>query len=157
MPDIPPSAKPSFPSAPASASEKKTIYVLDSHALLALLQKEQGQERVAELLAQARTSNEPVRLSLINWGEIFYIVEREQGAQVAKELIQDIEKLPIALAEVSRARVEAAAHIKSKYPVSYADSFAIALAQELGATIVTGDPEFNAVTKVVSILWVGEA
>ena len=40
--------------------------------------------------------------------------------------------------------------------MSYADAFAIALAQELNATIVTGDPEFRSVEKIVDILWLRE-
>lgn len=52
--------------------------------------------------------------------------------------------------------VLAAAHIKANYAVSYADAFAIALAQELKATVVTGDPEFGGVEKMVDILWLRE-
>ena len=33
------------------------------------------------------------------------------------------------------------------------DSFAIALAEESAATVVTGDPEFKAVEKLIPILW----
>ena len=57
---------------------------------------------------------------------------------------------------VTEDRVFAAAHIKANYSVSYADAFAIALAQELNAAIVTGDPEFQAVEKIVRILWLRE-
>jgi ribonuclease VapC len=156
MANIPPSTAPSSPTAPANAREKKRLYVLDASALFALLQKEEGQARVAALIAEAQKDNQPLHLSLINWGEIYYTVEREQGAEVAKELIRDIEKLPIALTEVNRARVEAAVHVKSKYRVSYADAFAVALAQELGAIVVTSDPEFKSVEKIVPILWLRE-
>ncbi|MBI4791040.1 MAG: type II toxin-antitoxin system VapC family toxin [Chloroflexi bacterium] len=156
MPNIPPLPKPSSPSAPESVNEKIKAYVLDSHARLALLQREVGQERVAGLIELAHKQKAALYISLINWGEIFYIVARRQNAKVAKELMQDIEKLPLALAEVNRARVQAAAEVKSKYPVSYADAFAVALAREYGALLVTGDPEFKAVEKMVSILWLGD-
>jgi len=52
-----------------------------------------------------------------------------------------------------RARTFAAAHIKAHYRVSFADAFAIALAQESTATAVTGDPEFREVEKLIPILW----
>ena len=51
------------------------------------------------------------------------------------------------------ARVLAAAQIKTQYPISYADAFAVALAQELNATIVTGDPEFKQVESIVTLFW----
>lgn len=94
-----------------------------------------------------------LHLSLINWGELLYITERERDTPAAQRLAQNIDKMPIALAGVNRARVEAAAHIKSQYTVSYADAFTIALAQEFGATLVTGDPEIKLVEKNISILW----
>lgn len=36
----------------------------------------------------------------------------------------------------------AAAHVKAGLCVSYADAFVIALAQQVGGVVVTGDPEF---------------
>jgi len=153
MPSPLPSPKPLSPNAPASARAKNNAYVLDSYALLALLQKEKGQAQVAALIAQTQENNATLYLSLINWGEILYIVQREQGARVAEVLMQDIDRLPIALMQVDRARVAAAARIKGAFAVSYADAFAIALAQELDATIVTSDPEFKSIEKLVSVLW----
>jgi len=46
-----------------------------------------------------------------------------------------------------------AAQIKTQYPISYADAFAVALAQELNAIIVTGDPEFKQVESIVTLFW----
>jgi len=92
-------------------------------------------------------------LSLINWGEILYILERDHGEAVALEMMKDIDSLPIILCGVNRWRVVAAARVKARYPLSYADAFAVALAQELGAAVVTGDPEFKRVEDLVPILW----
>lgn len=153
MPSIPLSPKSSSLNAPAIENVKKPEYVLDSFALFALLRSEKSQARVAELIAQAQNGSVTLHLSLINWGELLYITERERDAPAAQRLKQNIDKMPIALAPVNRARVEAAAHIKSQYAVSYADAFAIALAQELGATLVTGDPEIKSVEKIISVLW----
>ena len=46
-----------------------------------------------------------------------------------------------------------AAKIKGQYPVSYADAFAITTAIQNKATVVTADPEYKAVSKLVKILW----
>ena len=47
------------------------------------------------------------------------------------------------------------AHIKAHYPVSYADAFAVALAQEMDGPVVTGDPEFKRVEDegLISVVW----
>jgi ribonuclease VapC len=92
-------------------------------------------------------------LSLINLGEVIYNTGRKLGDDRAREILGDIMLLPIQLAEVTMARVLAAAQIKTQYPISYADAFAVALAQELNATIVTGDPEFKQVESIVTLFW----
>jgi|LSQX01.3.fsa_nt_gb predicted nucleic acid-binding protein len=40
--------------------------------------------------------------------------------------------------------------------ISFADGFAAALAQTLGAQAVTGDPEFGALEGEIGILWLRE-
>ena len=51
--------------------------------------------------------------------------------------------------------VIAAAKIKGQYALSYADCFAVATAIKEKATVVTGDPEFRKVEKLVGIEWLG--
>jgi ribonuclease VapC len=50
-------------------------------------------------------------------------------------------------------RILAAARLKAEYPISYADAFAASLALELGASLVTGDPEFKTIKENLSLLW----
>lgn len=50
--------------------------------------------------------------------------------------------------------VIAAAWIKARYPISCADAFAVATATKLEATVVTGDPEFQAVSELVPVDWI---
>ena len=132
---------------------RKPIYVLDSFAILAYFQAEPGGTKVKELLKQAKAEEAVTSLSLINLGEVIYNTGRKLGDDRAKEILDDIMLLPIQLAEVTMARVLAAAQIKTQYPISYADAFAVALAQELNATIVTGDPEFKQVKSIVTLFW----
>lgn len=94
-------------------------------------------------------------LSVINLGEIAYGAERERGDQGLRKTLE-VRVLPIALVGVDERAVLAAAHIKANHRVSYAEAFAIALAQELNAKIVTGDPEFKNVEMIVEILWLTE-
>jgi len=109
-----------------------------------------------DLMARADNREVLLYLSLINWGEMYYILERDHGEKVAKEFIADMDSLPIIIGEVDRRRVLSAAHVKARYPVSYADAFAIALADELEAPVVTGDPEFKKVESVITVLWLRE-
>ena len=134
---------------------ERPAYVLDSFALLAYFQGETGEPIVQSLLAGAQEGTRTVYLSLINLGEVLYIVEREQGLVAAQRTLAAIDQLPIQIVPASRANVLAAAHLKAAYPIAYADAFAVAAAQEHAATLVTGDAEFEPVTKggVVQVLW----
>ena len=132
---------------------KKPNFVLDSFALLAYLQAEPASLKVKETLKLAWDQDAQIFLSLINLGEIVYTVERKLGDDTSREVLQDVLTLPIEVAEVTMERVLSAAHIKGKFPISYADAFAVALAQEIAATLITGDPEFKRVESLVEIMW----
>ena len=132
---------------------KKPSYVLDSFALLAYFQAEPSGPKVRELLKQVRAGEALAFLSLINLGEIIYNIGRKRGDAAATEILHDIARLPIRLAEVTLDRVLAAAQVKAHHAISYADAFAVALAQELDATVVTGDPEFKQVESLAPVLW----
>ena len=132
---------------------KKQFYILDSFAVLAYLQAEPAGDKVKELLKQAQTGNVQVFMSTINLGEIIYIVERKLGADIAADTLQDILNLPIQLVDTNMERILAAAQIKAHHAVSYADAFAVSLAQELQGMLVTGDPEFKKVESLVDIFW----
>jgi ribonuclease VapC len=69
------------------------------------------------------------------------------------EMLQDVLRLPIRIVEATMDRVVSAAQIKAAYPISYADAFAVGLAQEMNAAVVTRDPELKRVEPLVTILW----
>ena len=128
-------------------------YILDSFALIALLRHQPGGETVRKLLQESQDGKCKLWLSLINFGEIAYILERKRGQRGVREFITALDETTIELAAITRERVLAAAHIKAQHPLSYADAFAVALAQELQATVVTGDPEFHTVENLIDVLW----
>jgi predicted nucleic acid-binding protein len=129
------------------------VYVLDSFAIIGYLDNEPAAAFIRDLLKQARKKTIHLWLSLINYGEILYIVERERGLQAAQKTIGLIEQLPIAIADIDRPMTFLAAHFKAQYPISYADAFSAALAQTKSGELLTGDPEFKAVEGEVSVRW----
>ncbi len=71
-----------------------------------------------------------------------------------EEILDKIRMLPIKILSISDPEVIEAARIKAKYPISYADAFAVAKALQSDDTVVTGDPEYKKVSKIIEILWV---
>ncbi len=134
---------------------KPSTYVLDSFALLAYLEGESRTARVQFLLKGALNGKNNLYVSLINLGEVLYIVERENGLVAAQQTLAALDQLPLQFVPVSRATVLAAAHIKARHSLSYADAIAVVTAQDYNGTVVTGDPEFQQVVDagLVTIEW----
>lgn len=128
-------------------------FVLDSYALLAHIQDEPGAAEVEAVLEQAATSQAQVFVSLINLGETLYHLERRRGVEYVPEYLNLFEQLPLTVIEVTRERVYHASHLKARHPISYADAFAAALAQELDAALLTGDPEFRKLAADLRVQW----
>lgn len=130
-----------------------TAFVLDSYALLAYLQDEPVGIRIEKLLENARKEKCRLFLSLINLGEILYIIERRGGIAKAQDVLALIRQLPVEIPLADEQTVFAAAHIKANHAISYADAFVVATAIQENAVVVTADPEFQSVETVVQVEW----
>ena len=129
------------------------VYVLDSFALLAYLGGEPGEPQVKSVLAEAQAGQAEIYLTIINYGEIAYITQRERGVLAAQLAIAAMDQLPLHIIEADRKLTLAAAYLKAQYPISSADAFALALARQVGVTLLTGDPEFHEVEHLVTVEW----
>jgi len=125
--------------------------LLDSFAMLAFLNRERGFEKVRSLLRAAEVSAEPLLMNEINIGEVYYVTAKDRSVDHAEEFLRRLETLPIQPISNSFAEVLEAARIKARFPISYADAFAVATAVRMDAVIVTGDPEFDAVSHLVTL------
>ena len=125
--------------------------LIDSYALLAYLKQENNYRKVENLLSSKET--QPL-MNDINIGETFYILARERGLDKTEYFINAIlPNLPIIKTGNAFSEVMQAAKIKAQYPISYADCFAVATAIREKAVIITGDPDFKHVEKIVEIDW----
>jgi len=127
--------------------------ILDSFALLCFFHKEPGWEKVKTLLSDLSRTGEQALLSRINWGEFYYILQRRVGRDKTEEALSLLDQLPIDILPVDDLLVREAAEIKAGHPIAYADAFCAALAHRHKGQILTGDPEFKAIEKLVSIQW----
>ena len=145
--------------------------ILDSWAILAWLQGEPAGAVVRDLFNWAEgdeASGERVReclgvvlsspklfVSIINLGEVFYILGRRREDREARETVEEVKASAIEVVPVSERLVFEAASLKIKYPIAYADAFALATAIAKGGSLITGDPELKDL-KEATILWIGE-
>ena len=108
--------------------------------MLASYLREPGATRVSELLLDLQND---CWMSIINVGELYYKVARQENINVAEEARVWLNSFPILFVDVNWPMTRQAASIKATYPLAYADCFAAALAQQLDAALVTGHREFE--------------
>ncbi|MFH1758000.1 MAG: type II toxin-antitoxin system VapC family toxin [Pseudomonadota bacterium] len=129
--------------------------LLDSFALLAYLNQENGFEIIKSVLAKAQKSGIFLVMNEINIGESYYILFRKRGRAKADYFLEYIlPGLPITAVANDFQQVIDAARIKAEYSLSFADCFTVVTARREEATIMTGDPEFKKIEHLVEIEWV---
>ena len=131
--------------------------VLDAHAVLVFLGEEPGWVEVEEILR----SGEPW-MTLVNLGEVAYILERTSGAGAADEVWANLraesrpDGVPVRWIDVDDILVRRAAAIKARGGLSYADAVAAGAASILDCPVLTGDPEFRVAEELgVTVRWLG--
>lgn len=130
-----------------------SAYVFDSHSLLKLFQQEKGYQKVSGLLENIEMSKKAKFISIINFAEIIYITKKRFGEETKIKAIAAIHDMGFEIIPAKDELVYKAAEIKGTYPMSFGDCFAMATAMEKKAILVTGDPEFRAVEKLIKIYW----
>ena len=122
---------------------------LDTSACLALLENEDGAEIVETYLLEARAGNALLHGSFVTLTEVEYIVTQERGGADATEALEKVQAWPMQWHHSDDAMCSAAAKLKAAHKLSFADSFVVALAQRLDATLVHKDPEIEALGAAV--------
>jgi ribonuclease VapC len=134
-------------------SRRPKAYVLDSWAVLAYLEDEDSGQKVADLISDAHEHGIPLFMSVVNVGEVWYILAREVSEAEADKGVDSLRQLGIEFTDVDWKLSRQAGTYKSKNRMSYADCFAAALAKEHKAELVTGDKEFKQVEGEVNVHW----
>jgi predicted nucleic acid-binding protein len=133
---------------------KPKALVLDSWSVIAYLEDEPSGQQVADLIAGAHDEAIPIYMTVVNAGEVWYIIAREISEEEADSSIKELRELRIQFVDVDWELTREAARFKAKNKMSYADCYAAALANAKKADLVTGDAEFKAIEDRVSIQWV---
>lgn len=110
--------------------KEKSVYILDSFAMLTYLEDEPGAEKLEKIFHNALDDSEKLFVSAINLGEVYYISYREKGIEETKKRLSLLEQLPIEFLIPNRDDILHSAEIKVQYPISYADAFAVSLAMK---------------------------
>lgn len=134
-------------------ARKPRAIVLDSWAVMAYLEDEAAAERVADIMADAHEDKVPLLMTVVNAGEVWYIIAREASVTDADASVRQLRQLGIEFVDADWDLAHDAGGFKAKYKMSFADCFAAALAKQRKALLITGDQEFKQVEGQVTIDW----
>ena len=126
-------------------------YVLDANALLRYVRGIDGAEKVRAILQQCERGLALISMSVVNLGEAYYILMRYLGEPVAAKTVNTLRQV-VSFIPAGLDETIAAARIKEKFKMGYADSFAAALALRMNATLVSADPVFEKLGKSIKLL-----
>jgi len=137
---------------PATASPSLTApecFVFDACAFVAYFNNETGADKAELLIDRARNGEVQLFATSVNVYEVYYDTLRHGSQEKAEELLKIIYGLPLTIVElIDRAIIRRAGYFKTTYKMSVADSFALALAKEINAKVVSTDHhELDAVEK----------
>ncbi|MBM3131784.1 MAG: type II toxin-antitoxin system VapC family toxin [Chloroflexi bacterium] len=120
-------------------------YVLDTSAILTLLEDEEGAGRIEELLRSSRVYLPfPVLL------ETYYVTLRQRNEKIADERYALLKQLPAEIIwDTDEPVVLTAATLKGRYSLSLADAIIAAFALRRNAILVHKDPEFEIIASQV--------
>ena len=110
-------------------------------------------DRVAKLLSEADAGVTKLIMSAINSGEVYYCLRKNHSLELGESWRESSPTLPVTFEVPSAADIWNAATLKARFPIAYADAFAVALAQKHTCPLVTGDPEFRRV-KQLELDWI---
>jgi predicted nucleic acid-binding protein len=110
---------------------------------------------VQRLLDEADAGSIKLFMSMINVGEVFYILAKRRSRFQGEAFLEKVlPGMPLEIVVPDRALILEAAQWKANCRISYADGFALATAARLNTGVVTGDPEMRELDAKL-IEWVG--
>jgi predicted nucleic acid-binding protein len=114
------------------------FHVLDANALYRFLTGGPGAEIVSGIFKAARDDDYPIRMSVVNWGEVYYTIAKVEGFAQTARIMDRVLLLPLAVLDADKEVTTSAARLKAGHGLPYADCFAAATAGN-GGVLVTAD------------------
>jgi len=114
------------------------VHILDANALYRFLTGGPGSEIVSRLLRGARDVGRPLRMSVVNWGEVYYTIARARGFSETDRVMERAKMLPLSILDADEPMTMRAARLKAGYGLPYPDCFAAAAA-DADDILVTAD------------------
>ena len=118
--------------------------VLDTSAIFAYLEDEQGADTVRDALRAAERGECSIAICFVSLTELRYILIQERDSTSADLAVAIVKSWPVRWVHSDEELCRLAAEIKAIHRLSLADSFVAATAKLNAAALLHKDPEFDA-------------
>ena len=121
------------------------MHVLDANALYRFLTGGPGADTVNRLFKEARDAEQPLHMSVINWGEVYYTIAKIEGFAETARIMDRVKLLPLAVFDAGEAVTTRAAQLKAGHGLPYADCFAAATTAKDDVLVTSDAKDFKKV------------
>lgn len=130
-------------------------YVLDTSAFVAFFRNETGAQKIKVLLEDAVLLKSILIMHNASVAEFYYDLLYSYTEQESSEILERLNTYPIIFIDsISSDLIKQIGYFKSRYKVSFADSFVLATAKVNSAKVLTSDHhEFDEVEKTGDIMF----
>ena len=131
-------------------------YVLDSYSLLTYAENTTGADEIGSYFKKALEEKVELFVSVINWGEIYYLTLRDGGKDNAELLKKTFERYPLTIVDVDSEQSILAAKIKAAHNIPFTEAFAVALAKDKKTELITSNKNYKKSLDDFKIKFVGD-
>jgi len=98
---------------------------------------------VNRLFKEARDAEQPLRMSVVNWGEVYYTIARVEGFVATAAIMARVRLLPLAVLDADEPLTARAAQLKAAHGLPYADCFAAAVISADDVLVTSDTKDFR--------------
>jgi len=128
-----------------------TTFVLDTSAILTVLNQEEVKEELVSLLDTAKQQQAMIFLPFMALMELEYLLLRKISPEETDYLLTLVRAWPIQVSESSEEWRHKAAQVKARTPLSVAGAWIASLALLREAELVHKDPEYDQVPNLLML------
>src|SRR5271170_5820700 len=119
------------------------VHVLDANALYRFLTGGPGSDTVNLLFKEARDAHAPLRMSVINWGGVYYTIAKAEGFAETARIMDRVKLLPLSILDADEPVTVKAAQLKASHGLPYADCFAASITAKEDILVTSDAKDFR--------------
>lgn len=123
--------------------DREQLYILDTTALMAFIEDEEGADQVEKVLREAYLNRVKVLASVMSIMEGYHCLLKGGNEEVARDFYLYLKVLPVEIAGINERIIIKAGEIKANFSLTTAEAWIAASAMEYKATLIHKEPSYE--------------